>query len=104
MYYSFDINNVHIISLNSEVLFPPKTEKADAQKLLTWLKEDLRACDKPWRIVYMHRPLYCSKEAGTDCKEDLETTRDAFEELFNEFKVDLVITGHRHNYERYTNI
>jgi hypothetical protein len=68
--------------------------------MLEWLEEDL---SKParWKVVYMHRPLYCSKESD-DCNEDAEGLRILFESIFLEHGVDLVVTGHRHNYERYS--
>lgn len=66
--------------------------------MLTWLENDLKKTSK-WKVVYMHRPLYCSKE-NQDCNEDAIALRILFESLFLEYNVDLVLTGHRHNYER----
>jgi hypothetical protein len=102
MYYSYDINNVHIVSLNSEVLFEDPTDfnKQYMDRYLLWLKADLDRSDKPWKIVYMHRPVYCSKVKGDDCNGQSEQLRLLLENILIEAEVDLVITAHRHNYER----
>lgn len=41
----------------------------------------------------MHRPMYCS-HTYTDCKASAENLRGWLEELFIEFKVDAVFSGH----------
>jgi len=52
-----------------------------------------------WKIVYMHKPLYCS--ANDDhCIGEAEVMRNYFEKIFNDNKVDLIIAGHLHVYER----
>ncbi len=86
------------MSLNSEINFNPFFNLDYILNMLEWLDEDLQKPAK-WKIVYMHRPLYCSKE-NSDCDEDAEGLRILFESIFLEHNVDLVVTGHRHNYER----
>ncbi|KAF4986942.1 hypothetical protein FGRMN_10614 [Fusarium graminum] len=63
-----------------------------------WLKHDLRSvnrCKTPWVIVMGHRPMYSSKVVGYQ-----QHLRNAFEDLFLKYEVDLYISGHVHWYER----
>lgn len=92
MYYSFNYGNVHVIALDSEA------SSFSAQ--VEWVKKDLRRVDRavtPWIIGFWHRPWYCSSTVHEDSGKDM---RDALEDLFYREKVDLVITGHVHSYER----
>ena len=47
----------------------------------------------PWIVVTIHRPLYSSDRSWIDLRLELEP-------LFKEFRVDLVLSGHMHAYER----
>lgn len=80
--YSFDYENVHIAVLNTE---------SNLEEQAQWLREDLAATDQEWKIVAMHRGLYGGK-----------TYKKAavFEEVIDEFEVDLVLQGHNHEYSR----
>jgi len=48
----------------------------------------------------MHRPLYCSDLSKPRCTNESLVLREFFEETFIANKVDLVLAGHLHNYER----
>lgn len=82
--YSFDYNNAHIVVLNSEYDF-------EAQK--EWLRRDLAATDKTWKIVTFHRGPYGSVY-------DSAHIREAWTSTFDEFHVDLAMNGHDHVYVR----
>jgi hypothetical protein len=61
-----------------------------------WLAADLAAVDRsktPWIVVAGHRPWYSSGSVCAAC-------RTAFETVFIEYNVDLVLSGHFHVYER----
>ncbi|KAG1697990.1 hypothetical protein DVH05_015474 [Phytophthora capsici] len=77
---------------------------------LKWLEEDLKAAEAnreqvPWVIVGMHRPMYTIRSCEADGvpNNDYEAlnVQEAFEELFIKYKVDLVLQGHVHAYERH---
>lgn len=56
-----------------------------------------KAKSKPntdWIIVYFHRPFYSGSGV------DNIGMRDMYHPLFQKYKVDLVLTGHAHNYQR----
>lgn len=95
-FYSFDIGMAHIIYLNS---YTP----SDVNSVqYTWLVSDLTRINRaevPWVIVVMHCPWYNSNTAHQNEKQT-ELMKWTIEEVFFQFKVNLVITGHVHAYER----
>jgi len=95
LFYSFNYGNAHFIALSSEELvywhLTPQYH---------WLKKDLANVDRtktPWIIAMWHSPWYCSNQDHQGSGDDM---RDSFEEIFYQHKVDLVINGHVHAYER----
>lgn len=60
-----------------------------------WLERKLQTSPEPWTIVVLHQPPYsCSRSGDSD-------VRDAWTTLFDRSDVDLVISGHEHNYQRF---
>lgn len=93
--YSFDYGEAHFTVLDTQ-----QQEEAEwIPNLLplqaAWLKQDLKAATRRWKIVLMHRPLYHNRLSGGD--EDL---RDAFTPIFDQYQVDAVFAGHDHAYAR----
>jgi Icc-related predicted phosphoesterase len=60
-----------------------------------WLERTLGAATEPWRIVMLHHPPYSAGYQGSD-----EEVRRAFEPLFERYGVQLVLSGHDHDYQR----
>jgi hypothetical protein len=97
MYYSFNVGPVHVIILDSQGDYLPFSDQ------WVWLKSDLAAVNReitPWVIACFHLPFYNSNKAS---QLSGETMRLSFETIFYTEKVNLVITGHVHAYERCTN-
>jgi hypothetical protein len=93
-FYSFDFGPVHFIALDTEAAF---LSTARRQEQLAWLTEDLQSSqDRPWRVAFFHRPPYSS---GVEHGSEL-AVRQAFGPLFEQYNVQLVLTGHEHSYER----
>lgn len=99
---SYDIGGVHFISFSTEHLKSPFVDEQ-----LDFLRADLTKANAnrdtvPWIIAYAHKPLYCSTEDYYDCSINMGMghIRRLFEPLFQEFGVDVYLTGHVHNYER----
>ncbi|KXA99486.1 hypothetical protein AKJ42_03110 [candidate division MSBL1 archaeon SCGC-AAA261C02] len=89
-WYSLDFGpDLHVVVLDSEV---PREELSIQA---SWLEEDLRATDAKWIVVAFHRPIYSSGDHGSDLK-----LREYWEPILEDYGVDLVITGHDHDYER----
>ncbi|KAL0488177.1 purple acid phosphatase [Acrasis kona] len=96
IYYSFNYQNVHFIGLSTEHNF------SRGSRQYNWLKSDLKNIDEdetPFTIIYTHRPMYCSN--SNHHEDDIGPKfRDAIEPLFKDYKIDLVLYGHVHAYER----
>ncbi|KAK6994740.1 iron/zinc purple acid phosphatase-like protein isoform X1 [Biomphalaria glabrata] len=103
LWYSLNIGYTHFISINTEYFY---LQSAYKQLQIDWLKKDLTEANKlrdsvPWIIVMAHKPLYCTKsEMEQECQEENSYLRDSLEDLFFEHGVDLIISGHKHCYER----
>jgi len=50
--------------------------------------------------VLLHRPLYCSSNDYYDCVRAAPRLRANLEPLFEATRVDVVVAGHVHQYER----
>lgn len=88
-YYSFDMGGWHFISLNSHL------GAAEHQRQLLWLKDDLAAHPARCTLAYWHAPLYSS---GGHPQSD--HMREAWR-LLHGAGVELVLSGHDHDYERF---
>jgi 3',5'-cyclic AMP phosphodiesterase CpdA len=104
LYYSFDLGNTHLILLDDqplslEVVDPPQVR----EQMLAWLDADLAVAnarrDKtPFIVVMHHRGELATSEHMTD--SDMARMRTLLMPLWNKHKVDLVLNGHDHEYER----
>ncbi|MCU0315374.1 MAG: metallophosphoesterase family protein [Fimbriimonadaceae bacterium] len=64
--------------------------------LRSWIKDALaRGQDAKWRIVMLHHPPFHSSPRHAEAKQSR-----LLMEIFEDAKVDLVIAGHVHNYQR----
>jgi hypothetical protein len=91
-WYSFDYGNAHFVMLNDSNATEPLVQQAD------WMREDLKQVDRaktPWIFVVHHKPSYSCSNHGSD-----QELRSTWQPVFDEFKVDFVLSGHDHNYER----
>lgn len=98
-YYSFDYENIHVVSMDSATA---NLQSSGAQK--DWLIADLSANTKTWTLVILHHPPYTHGSHNSDHTGDsygrMQIVRETFVPLFEQYDVDLVLTGHSHNYER----
>jgi len=103
LYYSFDYANTHFISLNSELLgWVPSQGFDDQNPMLIWLRQDLAANTQDWTIVYFHEPPYSKGSHDSDAFFEIFIfgMRENYVPVFDEFGVDLVLSGHSHVFER----
>lgn len=103
-WYTFTRGPLRVIGLNSESHLDIALVSPDQ---LTWLKNALQEAQRtrkqhPWVFVMLHRPLYCTSTRHTECGTFAGWLRDWLEDLFMQYRVDLVVTAHMHNYERTT--
>ena len=88
-YYSFDLGQWHIVSLNSNI----DAAAGSVQEL--WLRNDLANTARKCVLAYWHHPVFTSSPRG-----DNPLMQDIWRAL-SDFKVDIVLNGHEHNYERF---
>jgi hypothetical protein len=103
-YYSANIGLNHIVVLSSEVLALGPYGGVTAEAQAAWLAADLAAVDRaatPWVVATFHRPFYCSN-ANSWCGAgawQANPVRLAFEALFMQHGVDVVLSAHEHSVE-----
>ncbi|CAK4668502.1 unnamed protein product [Aphanomyces euteiches] len=114
MWYSWNHGPVHFVSISSETDYDgaPSNNKGTSVEnghfgdQLSWLETDLGRVNRsetPWVIVGCHRPVYGLKvyKANGKPKAKQQALQKAFEPHFLRHKVDVVISGHQHAYERH---
>ena len=94
LYYSFDVQNIHFVVLNTNDLESDKL----AAKQIDWLKKDLKASEADWNVVVLHKALYSNGSHISD--KDVVALRGQLTPLFAQLGVDVVIGGHDHVYLR----
>jgi hypothetical protein len=101
-YYSFDIGNIHFLSLDS---YGKEAESLRLYDTLSsqvqWVKKDLEANrNKQWVVAYWHHPPFTMGSHNSDKEQELVKIRQNFIQILERYGVDLVLTGHSHSYER----
>ncbi len=99
-YYSYDYGNIHVISLDSDGFDNNKRVYEPQSPQYQWLKQDLAANKAMWTIVMFHHPPYTKRSHDSDAEPELQFMRENLVPLFDQYKVDLVLAGHSHIYER----
>lgn len=98
-YYSYDLKDWHIVSLNSDKSKVKVQAELDAQ--VEWLKDDLKATDKRCILAYWHHPLFTSGLHGSDPSDHGGKT-SALWKVLDLYGADVVVNGHDHDYERFS--
>ncbi len=95
-YYSFDWGFVHFVAIDSNCAIGlASADRCTLAAQKRWVQEDLAASTAPWKVVFFHHPPWSSGEHGSQL-----LMRREFGPLFEKYGVDLVLTGHDHDYER----
>jgi hypothetical protein len=88
-YYSYDLGEWHVISLNSNV----SMSAGSAQE--QWLRADLAANTKDCILAYWHHPRFSSGTHGSS------TSSQPLWQALYEAGAEIVVVGHDHNYQRF---
>ncbi len=109
LWYSFNWGNVHFVSIDFDTdhgkISSGSTAIRPGEARYDWFKNDLAAAalDKQnqlidWTVVYVHYCFYNHGKDGDHASDDEE--RAVLEPLLLQYKVDLVVCGHQHAYQR----
>ncbi len=93
LYYSFDYGNAHFVILNN---YFSMSTVGSAQ--YNWLQNDLAASSQFWKFVVFHQPAYAS-DSSQSPRDDANIVKNLVP-LFEQYNVDIVFSGHWHDYER----
>lgn len=88
-YYSYDVGDWHFVALNSNIA------KTASSAQVQWLRADLAASTKPCTAAYWHHSRFAAGNYG-----DNTSVQPFFQALYD-YKADLVVSGHDHNYIRF---
>ncbi|MBB5785519.1 purple acid phosphatase family protein [Jiangella mangrovi] len=91
--WSFDYGDAHFAVLNSDRDDP---EELAAQ--VEWLRRDMARARQTWRIVTFHKAMYAATDHVDD--EDIDRLREYWAPVFEDLRIDVVITGHDHSFSR----
>ena len=81
------LGDVLIVGLDSNLARDPGQR--------AWLEDTLAGATERWRIVLLHHPPYSAGYQGSN-----QDARRAFVPLFERYGVQLVLSGHDHDYQR----
>ena len=95
-YYSFNYQNVHFTIMTTE------TSLSRGSEQYNFVNNDLAAASTnssiDWRVAIIHEPLYNSPYRDYNgVRSDLV---ELYHPIFDKYKVDLVLSGDIHNYQR----
>jgi hypothetical protein len=101
-FYSFDIGNIHFLSLDSYGKEENTFRMYDTLgPQVQWVKKDLEANkNKQWVVAYWHHPPYTMGSHSSDGVGELTRIRVNFIRILERYGVDLILCGHSHDYER----
>jgi len=88
--FSFDYGNVHLVCIDAN----PHANQLEPA-MVEWLTLDLQSSKADWKIVAYHHPGFNSSKAHYDYQQ-----MRLLSPLLERLNVDLVLTGHVHNYQR----
>ncbi|MBI4603816.1 MAG: hypothetical protein HY721_17815 [Planctomycetes bacterium] len=86
-YYSFEHGNALFVALDTN------QDVGAGSRQLGWLRSRLAASEHAWKVVFFHHAVQSSAPVDRDMQEVLVP-------VFEEHRVDLVVQGHLHFYER----
>lgn len=98
-YYAFEQGNVHFVMLDSST-----AERSAEGEMARWLERDLKANKKLWTVAAFHCPPYTKGTHNSDSVKDsggcMVQMRENIVPILEKYDVDLVLSGHSHDYER----
>ena len=90
LYWSFDYGPMHVVLMDSYTAYTVGSAQYN------WIKADLAASTKTWKIVAIHEPGW-SANGGHPNNTTVQTV---LQPLFVQYGVAMVLSGHNHYYAR----
>lgn len=94
--YSFDYNNLHFVSINTNIY--ESYNEAEIQAQTEWLEQDLANTTATWKVMMMHIGPQTTGKHSTE--HAAIALRDNLSAVIAKYKIDLVLQGHDHVYTR----
>ncbi len=104
-WYSYNLGNWHLISLNIECADEPggcSTTGSWFQSETKWLEEDLNQDRSQCTLAYWHQPTFSSTASPFTSDSAEGQTADAWWKLLYQHRATLILNGHDHVYSRFT--
>ena len=86
-WYARQMGDLTLVALDSNDVGNPAQH--------AWLEATLASITTTWKVVALHHPPYSAGYQGSSLE-----ARDAFGPLFERYGVQLVLSGHEHDYQR----
>ena len=99
-FYSQIRGNVFFLYVNYDYYLT--FDRNSLPEVISYLNSELEKSKSPdikWRVVVTHRPIFCGQFGRSDCTV-LYYYLKPFDQLYRKHKIDLLISGHEHFYER----
>jgi hypothetical protein len=106
-WYSYDLGNWHIISLNIECSSAPfkndcsTTDGGLLASETNWLAQDLSNNHSPCTLAYWHQPTFSSTATPFTSDSTEGQAADAWWKLLYQHHATLILNGHDHVYSRF---
>ncbi len=97
LWYSFDLNEIQFLSLNSQVFYSYGEEVRHAQE--AWLDEKLARTEVRYSVIFFHVTPYTSSSVHPS---DGQIIAERWLSKFEGKHVPLILSGHVHVYERFS--
>ncbi|HET7713213.1 MAG TPA: metallophosphoesterase, partial [Patescibacteria group bacterium] len=94
-YYSYNLGSWHVVVLNSNCSAVGGCGVGSAQE--QWLRSDLAANPGVCTLSYWHHPRFSSGSTHGS-----NTAYQPFWQALYDYKADVILVGHEHNYERFS--
>lgn len=98
-YYSFDSGPAHFAVIDSMKFL--NDHSPGQREMLDWLNRDLSSTKQIWKIIFLHHAIFSNGPHGTYGDMPINSRmRQKLSPILQKHKVQLVINGHDHMYQR----